>query len=406
MVALVADVHADVVQQRAELEPFPLSIAEAVHAPRLVENAQRQTGHLLRMLGPVPAPFAELDDAAATDVRVSLDLTNSRAVAVNVIEHEALAKREVAQGELIGVQTADDRVEQHGTSDREVGAPRIHARDPQPLSDVGCDEAFPQPMEGFCRYASVAQILRTFARIARRQCAQAEDRPGSPDDAVEPSANDLVEISGHLAREMLQQPPFVAFGERVGLHEPLRQPDDAKLEAPSDRQMCCRSEGHFHAAAADVDNHGRVAADIDAVPGGEVNEPGLLRPGNDANSDPRLPFHLGNEIAAILGFACSAGGCRNDFIDFVGICEPLELCQRLQRRCNGGGRQLPAVEAASPEADHILFAINDFERQVGTDLNYDHVDGVGSDVDGGNAHAGASVRSSRGPIAVVRYMYT
>ena len=38
VMTLVADVHADVVQQRAVLEPVALAIAEAVHAARLIED--------------------------------------------------------------------------------------------------------------------------------------------------------------------------------------------------------------------------------------------------------------------------------------------------------------------------------------------------------------------------------
>jgi len=84
---VVADVHTDVVEQGGVLEPLPLAIAQPVHAPRLIEDAQRQLRDLLRMLGPVSASFAQFDDAAAADVWVALDLADPRAVAVDVIEH-------------------------------------------------------------------------------------------------------------------------------------------------------------------------------------------------------------------------------------------------------------------------------------------------------------------------------
>ena len=45
--ALVADVDADVVQQRAVLEPLALAVAEPVHARRLVEDIERETRDLL-----------------------------------------------------------------------------------------------------------------------------------------------------------------------------------------------------------------------------------------------------------------------------------------------------------------------------------------------------------------------
>ena len=65
MMTLVADVHADVVQQRAELEPLALAIAEPMHRARLVEDRQGELRHLPRVLRPVAAAFAELDRRCA-----------------------------------------------------------------------------------------------------------------------------------------------------------------------------------------------------------------------------------------------------------------------------------------------------------------------------------------------------
>ncbi len=128
MVALVADVHADVVQQRAVLEPLAFAVAQPVDAARLVEDGQRQSRDLLRVLRPVAAPLAELDDAAAADVGVAFDLADARAVAVDVVEDQAFAQRQVAERELVGAEAPDDRVEQHGAGDGEVGAARIDPR--------------------------------------------------------------------------------------------------------------------------------------------------------------------------------------------------------------------------------------------------------------------------------------
>ena len=59
VMALVADVHADIVQQRAVFEPVTLVVAETMHATRLIEHGQRQARHVLRMLRPVTAPLAD-----------------------------------------------------------------------------------------------------------------------------------------------------------------------------------------------------------------------------------------------------------------------------------------------------------------------------------------------------------
>src|SRR4029079_791125 len=108
MMAIVADVDADVVQQRGIFEPLALVIAEAVHVSGLVKNAERETRHLLRVFGPVAAPLAEFDDTASSHVRIALDLADPRAVPAHVVEHESLAQGEIAQGQIVRAEPAQN----------------------------------------------------------------------------------------------------------------------------------------------------------------------------------------------------------------------------------------------------------------------------------------------------------
>ena len=124
MVALVADVHADVVQERRVLEPFPLAIPELVDGPRLVEDREGDLGDLSPVLGPVAAALAKLDDAAAADVGIVLDLLDPRGVAVNVVEDQAFTQREIAQRQVLGADALENRVEQDRAGDRDIGATR------------------------------------------------------------------------------------------------------------------------------------------------------------------------------------------------------------------------------------------------------------------------------------------
>jgi hypothetical protein len=136
VMTFVADVHADVVQQRAIFQPLALAIGEAVHTAGLIEDAQCQTRNLLRVFRPVAAAFAQFDHASPPDVGVALGLADARAVAADVVEHQPFAERQVAQRELVGAEPAHDRVEEYGTSDRQIGASRIHRRDAQALLQV------------------------------------------------------------------------------------------------------------------------------------------------------------------------------------------------------------------------------------------------------------------------------
>ena len=125
VVPLVADVDADVVQDRRVLEPLALAVGEPVHDARLVEQLRRELRHLQRVFGPVVAPLAEFDDAAPADVGIAIGLRDLLAVPRDVIEDEPFAQRHVAQRDVARAEPADDRVEQDGAGHGEVGAPRL-----------------------------------------------------------------------------------------------------------------------------------------------------------------------------------------------------------------------------------------------------------------------------------------
>ena len=103
-------------------------------------------------------------------------------------------------------------------------------------------------------------------------------------------------------------------------------------------------------------------------------------------TDAGLAFDGFEKRAAVLGLARRAGGDRENLVDLVRLGEALEFRQRLQRGGHRFRRQFFAVEAAGAEPDHFLFAVDDLERKIRPDLDHDHVDGVGADVDGGKSH--------------------
>jgi hypothetical protein len=92
VVSLVADMDADVVQDRCILEPFALAIGQPVDRARLIEQSDREARDVLRMLGPVIAAFGELEHAAAPHVGIAIGLRDLLAVARDVIEDEPFAQ--------------------------------------------------------------------------------------------------------------------------------------------------------------------------------------------------------------------------------------------------------------------------------------------------------------------------
>ncbi len=336
VMAIVADVYADVVKQCRVLEPFPFAIAQPVDAARLIEDAERQPCDLLRMLRPIPAPFPELDNASTAHVRVTLDFADTRAVAVDVIEDETFTEREIAKRQVFSSQASKNGVEEDGTADVQVRPPRIQARHVEPLLDVGFDEPLPQAMYGLGADALIPDVLRRGASLFRdRKRAETENGSRCSDHAIEAGLCDLLEIRPHLFIEMFDEPAFIMRREWIGFDEPFCETNDAGLEAFAERQVRGRAERDFDAAAANIDHHGGTTADIDAVSGGEVNQPGFLGSRNDPDPDPRLSAYFGNEVSAVFGFAGRTGGRRDNFVNLIGFGQPLELGQRLHRSRHG-----------------------------------------------------------------------
>ena len=73
VVPLVADVVADVVEQRAVFEPLALACAGVVQALGRVENRERQARDLLGVGGPIATALGQLHHAPAPRVRIALD---------------------------------------------------------------------------------------------------------------------------------------------------------------------------------------------------------------------------------------------------------------------------------------------------------------------------------------------
>jgi len=131
--ARIADVQADIVQQRGVFEPLALAVGQPMHGPSLIEQRQGEPGDLLGVFGKVVTALGQLDDASPADVRVAVHLGDLLAVALDVVEHQTLAQRQIAQREFRRPESAHDRVEQDGARDGEVGPARLEPRHPQPL---------------------------------------------------------------------------------------------------------------------------------------------------------------------------------------------------------------------------------------------------------------------------------
>jgi hypothetical protein len=374
VVPLVADVDADVVQQRRVFEPLALAIGQSVSAPRLIEERDRDTRDLLGVLGPVVAALGQFDDAALADVGVAIGLRDLLAVTRDVIEHQPFAQGEIAESQIGRPKALEDRVQQNRAGDREVCPPGLEAGLAQPLLKIDGHEGLPDPMDLLRGNASVSERLAgPPSLLGARDGAETQDGAGRADDAIEAGRRDLIEVAADFGVDELPQLPFVARRQGIALDESFRQPENAELEAPRRVRRGAGATRDFHAAAPDVDDHGDVARDADPVDRGHMDETRFRGAGDHLGPNPRLVGDDAQELAAVFGFAHGARRGRDDLLHTVRFGETPELGQHLARRVHRLGSQGAAVQPTRPEADHLLFAIDDLERQIGADLHDDHV---------------------------------
>ena len=84
----------------------------------------------------VVAPLSQLDRAAAPHVRNRVDALDPPLVASHVVEDQPFAQRQVAEREFLSAKPPEDRVQQHGARDHQVGAARVETGQQQPLLDA------------------------------------------------------------------------------------------------------------------------------------------------------------------------------------------------------------------------------------------------------------------------------
>ena len=109
MVLVVADVDADVMQQRRVFQPLALLVLQPVHAARLVEHRHREA----RKPGPRAARSSCSVRPSSTTLRrhvgIAIGPRDLGAVPVDVVEHQPFAQRQVAERDVLGAQLAQDR---------------------------------------------------------------------------------------------------------------------------------------------------------------------------------------------------------------------------------------------------------------------------------------------------------
>jgi hypothetical protein len=326
VVSREADVTANVMHQRRIFQPFALAVRESVNRARLIEEGERKPYHVIGVIGVITAALCEFQRAPTPHVRDAVDLRDLAAVAANVIEHQPFTQREVAERQFLGAEAAKNRVEQNRARDNQVRAPRVESGDAQPLLEIQLGDVFANPPDLLDGDVQIAQLCWSGPACGgRSDRSDAQDRPGCANDAVKTGRQDLFAVAVDFAKDMLDDLPLVALGERITAHEAFGQPYRSNLEAARKLQGARRAERNLDAAAADVDDDGASPAHVNAIHCGLMNETRLFGPRNDARTDAGFVFKAGQEFAAVASFTRCAGRGSENLIHLVRVRDPLEL---------------------------------------------------------------------------------
>jgi len=284
------------------------------------------------------------------------------AIATDIVEHQSFTQREVAQRDVFGPETAQDRVEQDAAGDDEIRAARVEARNCQALCERESHDLLAQTPNLFRADAQVTQLARDRAiGHCRGDGTQAQNRSRRPNHTVETGAGDLLAVAIDLAEDVLRELLFVTTRQRIAFDESLRQANHADLEAPGRLNRGGRAKRDLRASAADVDDDSSCAADIHPVDGRQVDQSRLLGTGDHPRTNAGFRVDAREKLSAVARFARGARRGSENLVHRVRFGKPFEFGERLQRGAHRLGGEFLAVESTGAEAHHRLFAIDDFE---------------------------------------------
>ena len=239
---VVVDVRADVVDDRAELEPGALARAERVPIAGRIEELHGESRDLLRVRRLIAAALGQLDDAPPPHVGIAFGRADVGGVALDVVEHEPLAQREVAERQRFRAQPSRI-VSSRMAPTAAMSAPRIEPGQPEPLVQAHRDQALAQLLNVVGTHGKPAEIGRAAAHAGRER-AEREDRARRADDLLNAPGAASPGAPG-FPPDVPHEPPLVGRAQRIAFREPLGQPDGAQLEAAAELHARRRAQRDF-----------------------------------------------------------------------------------------------------------------------------------------------------------------
>ena len=403
VVAVVADGQAHVGQEGGRLQVVPAVPVEAQARRQVVEQLQGQAGHPGRVLRVGVVGLGQVLHAAAPHVG---DVVERPAPdpGQRVDEHP-LPEGGLADGQLVDAEAIDHALQDEGSGRDDVEALGVQPVDvaeralPGRPGQVGGHA--PHLVAGDPGTVPGAQRLVVTGRPPG-QAHDLLDRPRRPDrdrEAVAPDGRLERHQGGpDVATALLD----VALRRAPSGEEPVGQAHRPQLQRTGREGLAALAQEELGAAAADVADEDALVVHREGGEDAEVDEPGLLHPGDDLDLDPGLGPGPVEEGVVVLGLPHRRGGHRPQ-LGRVGLGQVVVAPEGGHPPLHRLRGQVLHVARSLAQADLVLLPSDHLEAVVGVGPGHHEVDGVGADVDGGEhiGHGGEPTGplGQRGPAA-------
>ncbi len=184
------------------------------------------------------------------------------------------------------------------------------------------------------------------------------------------------------------------------MDELLGEAAGAELAALEEEGLGGGGDDELGGAAADIDDEGRLIAEVDGLADRKVDEAGFLLGVDDLDGQPQVQLEEFDEVGAVGAFADGAGGVGQDDVAVEAAGDALVAAEDLVGVDHGAAGKPVADEGGGAKLGELLLGAEDAEGELVGDFDDDHVHGVGADVDGGDAQAvgRAALRSGGGAL--------
>jgi hypothetical protein len=173
---------------------------------------------------------------------------------------------------------------------------------------------------------------------------------------------------------------------RVLVEHRLGETECAERHSDDAQQIGPTHQHELRTASSDVHHERRVVVEPERGLHREVDEASLLLARDDARCDAGLALRPGEELAPVASLANGGGRGAQDAVHRVATRQLHVTPQGIHGAAHRDPAQSAVVERAATHLHHLALAVEHGEAVPTGRFRDHHVDGVGADVDGGDAH--------------------